>query len=442
MLKAAARLGRQRGNRIGGSFGAFWIAVVCSDFADGEFRTTVPLMALAATRSAFAVSAVSVAARLPWILLTLPAGVVVDRHRPASVMRVASAVRLPLAACAVVLAAVGALSVAGLAAIAFAVSAAGTFADVSAQALLPTLVSGEKLRSANQRLQSAQRLGSQLAGPALGGYAAARGSGWGPGAATVLYLVVFLALTHLSAPVRDRQATAGLVRGQSPAEPAPVTGGRADRGPARAALAELREGAAYFRGRSDLFRLAALSALGNLSFSMCATILPIWAVAPGPLGLSGGYYGLLLGSLAAGGTAASVFARPLLERLGDPVVLRWSTPVIGLSLLAIALPSAPVAAVALVIMGAVFMLWSLTVVSYRQSTIPREVFGRVVAVSRWVTWGVLPFGSLLAGLIGGLAGTEWVFIVAGALPLAGAALLAFRGLVLVGQQVPRKGAHG
>ncbi len=442
MLKAAAREGRRRGNRTADSFGAFWVAVVCSDFADGEFRTAAPLLALAATRSAFAVSAVGVAARLPWILLTLPAGVAADRRRPSSVMRAAAAVRLPLIACAVALAAAGALPVAGLAAIAFAVSAAGTFADVSAQALLPVMVSGEKLRGANQRLQSAQRLGSQLAGPALGGYAAARGPGWGPGAAAILYLVVFLALTRLSVPVPDRGQPAP-DRGQpAPEQPAPEPGARAGNGPVRAALAQLREGTAYFRGRSDLFRLAILSALGNLSISMCVTILPIWAVSPGPLGLSGGYYGLLLGAMAAGGTAASILARPLLERIGDTAVLRWSTLVLGLCLLALTVPSAPAAAVALALMGAVSMLWSLAMVSYRQVTIPRQVFGRVIAVSRWVTWGVLPFGSLLAGLIGGFAGTVWVFVIAGALPVAGSMLLAFRGLVLAGPPAPGGGPRG
>lgn len=106
----SARLGR-RDTQSGGSFGAFWVAVVCSDFADGEFRVVVPLMTLAVARSAFAVSAVGVAARLPWILVTLPAGVIVDRYRPVSVMRWASAVRLPLVACTVLLAAVGALPV-------------------------------------------------------------------------------------------------------------------------------------------------------------------------------------------------------------------------------------------------------------------------------------------------------------------------------------------
>jgi hypothetical protein len=91
-------------------------------------------------------------------------------------------------------------------------------------------------------------------------------------------------------------------------------------------------------------------------------------------------------------------------------------------------PNAPLVCVSLVAGGALAMLWNLTVVSYRQTTISREVFGRVVAVYRWVTYGVLPLGSLLAGVVASLAGTVWVFIVAGAVTVTGALVLGLRPL--------------
>jgi hypothetical protein len=426
----STRTGPPGGHGLGKRFIPFWTAVVCSDLADGEFRTITPLLTLTITRSAFAVSAVGLAARLPWLLVALPAGVVVDRHAPEAVMRLAAACRLPMVVLAGVLAATHLLPVWGLAVIAFAVCAAGTFVDVSSQSLLPRLVPAGDLRAANQRLQSTQRLASQLVGPVIGGYAAALGAGWGPGVAVVMYLVVVLAFIRLPTLI-DQTARAPRPESAPPSAPGPrptatLTQGRT----VRVGLTELREGAAYFRHRPDLSRLAAIAGLINMAYAMCLTILPIWAVAPGRLLLSKGEYGLLLGSIAIGGVAASVFARPILAWLTDRTVLTWGGPVLGASFLVLAVPNAPLVCVSLVFSGAIAMLWNLTVVSYRQTTISREVFGRVVAVYRWVTYGVLPVGSLLAGVVANLAGVVWVFIAAGAITLAGAVALGLRRLTL------------
>jgi hypothetical protein len=448
-----------RDGGLGKQFIPFWAGVVCSDLADGEFRTVIPLLTLAITRSPFAVSAVGLAARLPWLLVALPAGVIVDRHSPRPVMRWAAFSRLPLVVLAALLAVVHVLPVWGLAVIAFTVSAGGTFVDVSSQSMLPRLVPPGDLRGANQRLQSTQRLASQLIGPVIGGYAAALGSSWGLGAAAVMYLIVVIAFTRLPALIKEPSpvspaATATAEAGASERVPPPgqakgeaeasAAGPDGRSGPVsapagsgrmrtvRATLTELREGGAYFRHRPDLSRLAAIAGLINLAYAMCLTILPVWAVAPGRLGLSRGDYGLLLGSIAIGGVGASVFARPVLAWLGDRTVLKWGGVVLGASYFILAVPNAPLVCLSLIFGGAIAMLWNLTVVSYRQTTIAREVFGRVVAVYRWVTYGVLPLGSLLAGIVAGLAGTVWVFIAAGTITLAGALTLGLRQLTLAG----------
>jgi len=389
----------------------------------------MPLVTLTLTRSAIAVSAVGLAVRLPWLIVTLPAGVVADRHPPPRVMRWAAAARLPLTAVAVVLALAHLLSVWELVLVAFAVASAGIAVDVSAQSMLPRMVTGEQLRAANQRLQTTQRLASQLVGPAIGGYAAALGSAWGPGAAAALYLATVCALSLMTAP----RAPSAQGPGAEPEPEAPAPGRD---GPVRALVTDLREGAAYFRHRPDLSRLAVVAGLSNLAFSMCVTILPVWAVAPGALGLSRGDYGLLLGSLAIGGLAGGAVARRLLARLGDEPLLRWGGPLQGIWFLAVAVPSAPVVCIALIYGGAVAMLWNLTVVSYRQTTIPHEIFGRVVAAYRWVTYGVLPLGSLLAGLVAGLAGPVWVFLTAGLITTVGGLPLAARKLSLARPGTP------
>ena len=94
-----------------------------------------------------------------------------------------------------------------------------------------------------------------------------------------------------------------------------------------------------------------------------------------------------------------------------------SGPLVGVGLLAIAVPNAAVVCAVLAYAGALAMLYSLTFISYCQTTIPREFFARAFAVYKWITWGSLPVGSLLAGLTAELGGTVWVF--EGVLSLAG-----------------------
>jgi hypothetical protein len=207
-------------------------------------------------------------------------------------------------------------------------------------------------------------------------------------------------------------------------------------------LTELRAGAAYFRQRPDLARIATVAGLANLSLSMCLTILPIWAVAPGPLKLGRGGYGLMLGALAAGGIAAGLTARPVLARLSDRLLLRWSGPLVGVGLLAIAIPNAAVVCAVLAYAGVIAMLYSLTVISYCQTTIPRDLFARAFAAYKWITWGSLPLGSLLAGLTAELGGIGSVFIVAGVLPTVGGTLLVLGRFPLAASVVPATDTGG
>jgi hypothetical protein len=105
-------------------------------------------------------------------------------------------------------------------------------------------------------------------------------------------------------------------------------------------------------------------------------------------------------------------------------------------LLAIAIPNAAVACAVLAYAGALAMLYSLTFISYCQTTIPREFFARAFAVYKWITWGSLPVGSLLAGLTAELGGTVWVFVVAGLLPGVCGTLLALGRFPLAESVVP------
>ncbi|MEU8971360.1 MFS transporter [Streptomyces monashensis] len=398
---------------LGAPFRIFQVSVLGSNLADGVYLVTLPLLALSLSGSALVVSAVGVALRAPWLLLTLPAGVVVDRCAPMAVMNWASKCRFPLVATLGLLAWAGMLPVWALVAGAFLIAVMGTFVDLAAQSLLPCLVAPELLPRANANLQSGQTLAAQFAGPALGGILASM-HGVGFTVAAVLYAGGLIGLALL----RRRPGPYGAhPLPDTPRQPGPAGRGLASMG------RDLREGAAYFRRRHDLIGLAAVAATGNIAFAATMTMLPVWVVSPGRLGLPSSAMGVVAAAPAVGGMLAGLAAARLLNRFGERAVLAFCAPAVGLCLAAIALPTAPAAFAALAVCGGLMVQLNVMSMSHRQSTIPAALFARVNSVYRWIILGVSPVGALLGGLVAHRFGTAAVFLSGGAVALAAGALL-------------------
>jgi hypothetical protein len=412
---------------LGRQFRIFQTAVISSDLADGVYKIAVPLLALRYPHPAAALSLVGITVRLPWLVTTLPAGMLADRYHPRSVMRWAAGLRLPLVALLCVLAVTGLLPLWALAVAAFVIGGLGNVVDVAAQSLLPRLVGPDQLTRANANLQSAQTFLAQLLGPAVGGWAAGFGAGGGLATAAALYVLAVCSLGMLpvgSMPSDNTAVDGATRRPDPPPVPEQAASGRA--GSFRAISAELFEGLGYLRHRADLTRLAATAAANNIAYAMCLTILPLWAVAPGRLHLSTRGYGLLLTCLALGSIGAGLAATRILARTGPGFLMRFGAPLLGVCFLSIAAPSVPVIAAGLFCYGAVSMLWNVVVVTYRQTSIPAPVFGRVNAAYRWVTWGVFPLGSVLAGGLAVVFPVQVVFLTAAAIPLLTGVFLQFR----------------
>jgi len=64
---------------LGANYWKLWIASVISNFGDGVALIAYPWLASAVTRSPLQIALVGVATRLPWLIFTLPAGVITDR---------------------------------------------------------------------------------------------------------------------------------------------------------------------------------------------------------------------------------------------------------------------------------------------------------------------------------------------------------------------------
>jgi MFS family permease len=234
----------------------------------------VPIVAVMVLQAgAGQIGALSTAQTLPFLLLSIPMGVLADRWSRARLMVLAEGVRALSLLALWLLVGYGALSLGALALLGF-IGAAGTVGfTVAAPALVPSLVPQDALARANARLELA-RSAAFAAGPALAGALVAwAGASTAFACATALSTLGMLLLLRLPAVPRSA-------------------------GPTRQVLDELRHGAALV-WRDRLLRPVMWTAVvWNLSWlTLQAAYVPY---AMRTLGLSADAVGFTLGCYGAG----------------------------------------------------------------------------------------------------------------------------------------------
>src|SRR5262249_51738689 len=150
-----------------------------------------------------------------------------------------------------------------------------------------------------------------------------------------------------------------------------------------------------------------MTAAANVFWSAWLAVLVVYVVAPGPVGLTPAGYGVLLAAMAVGGLVGATAVEPLRRRLGD-----WwglAGDVVGTVLLigTPALTARPILiGISMFIGGAGSVMWRVIAAVVRQRLAPPDMLGRVYSASRVVSWGVLPLGAALGGLLAQFAGVR------------------------------------
>ena len=176
---------------LGLNYWRLWIASVISNLGDGISAVAYPWLASAVTRDPVHIALVGVATRLPWLLFSLPAGVITDRVDRRRLVVIMDALRamVTIGVALAVLAFQSELASpeliatgqadpparAGLLLAVLYVSAtlfgiAEVLRDNAAQTLMPSIVDKENLEKANGRLWGAEMLTNSFVGPPLGGF--------------------------------------------------------------------------------------------------------------------------------------------------------------------------------------------------------------------------------------------------------------------------------
>jgi len=332
---------------------------------------------------------------LPFLLMSIPAGVLADRMSRARLMAAAEALRVLSLLAITALIATGALTLPLLATIGF-IGACGTVAfSVAAPALVPSLVAPVGLPVANARIELA-RTSAFAAGPALGGVLV----GWiGGGPA-------FAVAAALSAGAVALLAGISKGKGALPPRPPAVR---------RHALEEVRDGARFVLGHPLLRPIFATQFVFNTALFVIQAVYVPYAMHR--LGLSPGGVGLTLAAFGAGMVVGAASAARILRVVPLGMVIAIG-PISGFVAalamgLTILVPSGVLAAASFALMGAGPILWVVSTTTLRQAVTPFDLLGRASAINS-IAYGARPLGAAIGALIGALAGAEACLIVAAA----------------------------
>ncbi|MFP5489411.1 MAG: MFS transporter, partial [Acidimicrobiia bacterium] len=334
---------------------------------------------------------------VPWLLLALPVGMVVDRVDRQTLLVVANVVRIALFSIVAVGALEGWLSIWLLVGLLIVVGACEVLFDSTAQAFLPMLVPSHQLARANGYLFAAEIVAGSLAGLAIGAFLfdASEGLPFATNAAS------FAVAAMLVVSIRVR-ATSTL--GSTPS----LVDDR-----------RLRAGITWLHADPVLLTLAALFTITNLGLMFGQGIFVKYATVE--LGLDSVQYGILLAITAMGAASGGLAGHRVIDRLGLRASILVPFAVFGPGNIVIGLaPAAWVVGVVGFVLGFAITTWNVATVTLRQRIIPGERFGRVNAVYRWLGAAANAAGVAAGGFVAYSTDLRTPFLVGGAVTVVAA----------------------
>ena len=416
----------QRGPAAGGpppdnllrdpTFRRLWLSVLISTFGGQVTMLALPLTAaLLLHASPSQMGLLTAVETLPFVLLSLPAGVWLDRVRKLP-LYIGGELALALAVLSVPLAWwAGWLSMGWLYGVGLVIGTVSTLAGSAAQIVLSQVVDRSRLVEAHGK----------------NGLAHALAEVTGPGAAGLLVKLLGAPLALL-ADALMLVCSALILTGLKVHEQlAPRTGARF--------WPELREGLRFVLGHRLLVALALL--MGGWQFCNHAVQSVQVLHATRGLGLSEQAIGLCFAGMGLGAIVASSVVHRLSQRHGPGPTLLAGIGLCGVAwLLPWWLPSGPagVAAYAamLVLAGAGGVMAGSNFLGLRQAVTPAPLLGRMTTSMRWLVLLPAGPGALAGGWLAEHAGLRSTLLGAGMVALLALLLSAWAGVLPAVRHLP------
>lgn len=386
-------------------FRRVWLASTVSSFGSEIAELALPLLALITlSASASEVGLLRVAQFLPFLLATLPLGVLVDRrHRQRLSLMIGADLGRFLLVASIPLAVL--LGVAGIELLYVVVFLAGILTvlyQIADFAFLPSIVDEQQLVDANGKI-SASQSANEIGGRGLGGLLVQAASA--PVAVAinaVAFLVSGLTLRRIRSLPKDE-----------PVQPAESTGPTPARGDAWREVVEGLRTALRHRYVRALLGEATTFNIFNEIFLLGLLIHALRNLAMGPAEI-----GLVFTAGGIGSFVGAWFGSRVTARFGYGRVLLITLVLGNTAPIAVALTGSVSTAVAPFLLYAVFAVMGVGIgvanvhaVTLRQTAVAEHLRGRVNAAYRLISWGAIPLGAGAGGYLAGRLGAETTTIV-------------------------------
>ncbi|GAB2719137.1 MFS transporter [Streptomyces bullii] len=376
-------------------FWRFWLASTVSRAGSNMTSVALPLVALIVLEATtFQVTLLAAASQAAWLFLGLPAGVIVQRYPLRDLQVAMDLVRMAAMGSVPIAWWLDALTYPHLLLVALITSLASVLFDVGNSTFLPALVSKEELTSRNSLISGTEAV-TQTGGRSLSGLLVTL-----IGAVGVLLID---AVTYLVSAVILRTLP----------ERRPETKSNVP------ALQLIREGWDFVVRHPVMRPCMIWATVINFVSAALVALTPLYLVREA--GVSAAVVGVVIAMNGVGALIASAAAPKFAARVGTARAMIWSGLIGGIITLAIPFTTT-LGTVFFFLLGNIgfqfgVVTGSIMARTHRQVESPPELLSRVMATVRFVSWGVLPLGAALSGVLAEVAGLRpalW-FVCAGAL---------------------------
>ena len=376
-------------------FRNLWAAQTISLIGSQVTFLALPLTAIAVLDASPAeIGVLTALGSLPALLVGLPAGAVVDRRRRRPILVGADLGRAALLALVPIAWALDALSLGLLLAVALLNGLLGLFFDVAYQALLPALLTRDRLVEGNSRLETS-RTAAEIAGPGL--------AGWLIHVSTAPLAIAVDAASYVASAL-----FLGRIRAQEPPPARLEAGSRL--------WDEIWVGVGAVFGDPRLRALAGGKGLLGLFNAMLEAVFFLFIARD--LGVGPGLLGLVFAVGSVGFAVGSLLPDPVARRIGVGRATVAALALVAASDLLVPLASGslvvvlPLLVAAQLFFGIGLTVFNVNAVSLRQSIVAGHLQGRASGTMRLMGAALVPMGALLGGVLGEVIGLRATLVVA------------------------------
>lgn len=365
---------------MGPAFNRMWAASIVSNLADGVLGAAAPLLAIALTDNTVLISSLGAMVMLPWLLFAIPIGALVDRLDRRFILAGSNALRAAIIGVVALGVATHHVTIYWLIAASFIIGVCEVAADTTSQSLIPQLLEKENFEKGNSRLSISETVVQGFIGSPLSGvlYAIA------------IYLPFFFnsfgyvvsALLALLIPIKYLQD----VRTENAEKEK------------KNFVQDMKFGIHYLYHHKVLRRLVVTTSVIGVCYSMGTSTMVLFLVEelnmPKPL------FGVILTIQGLGAIAGSIVAPKASAKFGRSITMTFGIFFSSLVLLGQGFSPNLFVFVALATFGAfTISQWNILLMATYQTVIPNELYGRIHGTRRTIVWGMMPFGSLIGGVL-------------------------------------------